>query len=148
MPANVLPPPPPSNAPAPALSKEEKIAILRQQARVLRDGALFDRGRIKNPNPAKQYCWVNVREERQVFFQSMGWDVCKDPNIGTLYWKPDEHRHRRADLVLYDIDFELWQAFEAQKQLDGLNLTGEAADQAFAANIARSGVRVYKPPVK
>jgi hypothetical protein len=149
MPDVKLPPAPSAPPPAPlaALSESERIEELRRRVKVLRDGSLFNRGSIANPDRNKQYCWVNVREERQVFFQARGWDLCTDPNIQTKYWKPDEHRHRRADLVLYEMPFELWQAFEAQKHLDGLNLTGKEAQARFASDLERSGVRPYIPRV-
>lgn len=128
-------------------AEKERIQLLRERVRVLRDGALFDRGAIKRPDPNKQYCWVNAREERQTFYQALGWEVVTDPSIGTLYWKKDENRHRRADLVLYQIDREIFLAYEAEKILRNLDLTGDAADEAFAIEMRKHGTRAFKPPV-
>lgn len=151
MPDVVVKPPqtdkPPMGEIPKGLSEAEKVKILRERVKVLRDGAMFDQGRIKTPNPAKQYCWVNIREERQTFYQALGWEVVRDPDIGTLFWKKDENRHRRADLVLYQIDRELFYAFEAEKILRNLDLTGDAADEAFALEMKKHGARLYKPPV-
>jgi hypothetical protein len=137
---------PPNELPL-TLSREERIAILRERVKVLRDGATFDRGRVSKPDPDIQYMWVNAREERQIYFQALGWEICRDSGVGTKYWKPDENQHRRADLILYMMPKELFYAHEAYKMLRGLDLTGEAADAAFASEIGREGVKMFKPVV-
>lgn len=127
-----------------AKEHEEKIQLLRERVKILRDGALLDRGKVLNPDPSKRYCWVNAKEDRQLTYQAMGWELVRLPDK-TKYWKADENQHRRADLILYQIDEELFLAIQAYNMIRGLDLTGEAADEAFAATVKQHGARAFKP---
>jgi len=129
---------------------QKKLYIVRKTARVYREGALFNRRKLKNPNPDKQYCWVNAKEERRVAYEAMDWMVCRDPNVGSNYWKEEEKLHRCADLILYEIPRETYELIQADNLVRGLDSTdSRAAESTFAAAIRQMGVEVpiFQPKV-
>lgn len=121
---------------------DRKRALLAR-VKVLRESAIFNRGAILKGNPAKEYCWVNVKDDRRIYFEGLGWNLCKDPDVVTN-WKQEDGTHKRADLILYEIDKELHEAMEAYNVLRGLEAT-EGAEEAFLTTLQRDRVPMYKP---
>lgn len=130
---------------------ERKIYLLRKKLSVRRDSALFGRRNLKNPDPAKVYTWVNTREERQMLYQSMGYEVCHNADVGSNYWKPEEKIHKVADLILYEIDRDLYELDEANKVITGLELSDpKQAEVALRSALIANGAGeapIYRPHV-
>jgi len=127
------------------LEKERKLALL-QKVKSLREGMLFNKGAVREGDPAKEYCWVNVRDDRRVSYEAMGWVLCKDPKVKTQ-WRQDDGTHKRADLILYEIDKELFEAMQAYNNLRGIEAV-EGSEEMFVAALDRDRVPVYRPQAK
>lgn len=140
--SNVVTSQPPKEVPVVESPTEKKRRLLAK-VRMLRDAQLTA-GAV-NGKPHKVYCWVNIREERQLFFQSLGWELCKDPEVKTSWRQPDG-THKRADVILYHIDRDLYEAFEADKELRGMEAL-EGAEKSFETNAARNGAPTFRPRV-
>jgi hypothetical protein len=121
---------------------------LLEKVKALREGAMFQKGAILPNsdgtigNPLKEYCWVNSKDDRRVTYEAMGWQVCKDPKVKTR-WQKEDGTHVRADLVLYEIDKELFEAMMAYNQLRGIEAV-EGNPEAFMAALDRDKVPAYK----
>lgn len=120
-----------------------KVALLAK-VRLMHDKNLRG-GELTGQNPAKTYMWVNSRDDRQAFFKAWGWELCVDPAVQSSF-RTKDLTHRRADVVLYEIDKDLYEAQEAFKQLRGLEGI-EGHKNAAIASFNRQGVREYIPHV-
>lgn len=138
-------PPVPLEKPPHELEMERKRALLAK-VRGLREGALFNKGAVLQGDPSKEYCWVNCKDDRRVSYEAMEWKVCKDPNVRTR-WRQEDGTHRRADLILYEIDKELYEAYMAYNALRGIEAV-EGSETMFVTALERDKVPVYKPQVK
>lgn len=127
------------------LERERKMALL-QKVKTLREGMLFNKGAVHEGDPQKEYCWVNIKDDRRVSYEAMGWVVCKDPKVRTN-WRQDDGTHKRADLILYEIDKELFEAMQAYNNLRGIEAV-EGSEEAFVATLDRNRVPVYKPQIR
>lgn len=129
---------------------QKKIYIMRKQVSVYREGALFNRRKLKNPDKTKAYVWVNSKEERRMAYEAFDWKVCRDPNVGSNYWREDDKLHRCADLILYEMPRELYEMMKADEVVRGLELTDQKnAESAFSSAIRQAGVHVptFQPKV-
>lgn len=127
------------------LTMERKMAVLAK-ARVMREKMISRAQELQGLDPAKQYIWVNVREDRQITFQAMGYSVCMDPEVKSPYLQKDL-THRRADVILYEVDRELAEAHHHLNILRGVEQI-EAAETGFADSLKRDRIPVFKPNVK
>lgn len=127
------------------IEMDRKRALL-QKVKSLRQGTLMQMGALQQGNSNKEYCWVNVRDDRRVSFEATGWNLCKDPAVVTR-WKQEDGTHRRADLILYEIDRDLYEATMAYNQLRGIESV-EGSEEMFIASLDRDRVPVYKPQVR
>lgn len=143
---------PPQNSLAPSatpvvdqakVSMEHKKALL-QKVRLLRANNM-SKGEITDKDPSKEYIWVNIKEERQHFFQAWGYQVCTGASPNSPF-KQADGRHLRADVILYQIDKDLYEAIQADNQLRGIEGI-EGHKQAAIATMNRMGVREYEPRV-
>lgn len=123
---------------------EARKVELLAKVRLMHDKNLRG-GELTGQNSAKTYMWVNQREDRQAFFKAWGWELCVDPSVQSSFRQKDL-THRRADVVLYEIDKDLYEAQEAFKQLRGLEGI-EGHKNAAIASFNRQGVREYIPHV-
>lgn len=123
-------------------ARQNKMKELLAKVQLMHDAQLSG-GKLEGQNPHKVYCWVNSRDDRQAFFQAWGWVLCVDPNVKSMFRKEDL-THRRADVVLYEIDRDLYEAQEAFKQLRGLEGI-EGHKNAAVAAFNRMGVKEYIP---
>lgn len=122
-------------------AKEE----LLKKARVVRD-KLANRGNeLGGKNPSRSYVWVNIREDRQTYYQALGWEVCRDPNVTSPFRQPDGC-HRRADVILYEMSRDFYEALEADNALRGIEGI-EGSQQAFVSSLHREGVKEFRPAV-
>lgn len=118
---------------------------LLRKARVVRD-RLANRGsELSGQNPASAYIWVNVREDRQTYFQALGWEICRDPKVSSPF-KQADGSHRRADVILYQMSRDFYEALEADSALRGIEGI-EGQQSAFISSINQSGVKEYRPQV-
>jgi hypothetical protein len=138
-------PPVPLAKPAHELELDRKKALLAK-VKVLREGAMFNKGAVLEGNPAKQYCWVNCKDDRRVTYEAMGWEVVKDPAVKTR-WRQEDGTHRRADLILYSIDKEMFEAMMAYNSLRGIEAV-EGSEEMFLAALDRDKVPAYKPQIR
>lgn len=102
-------------------------------------------GQLTGQNPNKVYMWVNTREDRQAFFSAWGYELCVDPKVNSAF-KKEDLTHRRADVILYEIDRQMYEAIEYDKQLRGLEGI-EGHKQSAIEQFHRQGVREYIPHV-
>jgi hypothetical protein len=143
----ISPSPPQSKPPAPPPSPEQ-LEMKRKQAllakvRTLREKLHTNIGDVEGKDPAKHYVWVNINDNRQITFQSLGYEVCRDPNIKSP-WKKSDGTYVRGDLILYQIDKDLHEALELDSQLRALESV-DGASEGFKAVAEREGVPVYEP---
>lgn len=128
------------------IEQERKRALLAK-VRQQREDTLKMKGRVYAADPAigvpanKKYVWVNRNEHRVVEFTSSGYTICKDPAIRTD-WRRDDGTHQYGDLILMEIDFELWEAIKLDDQIRSLeNVEGAAVFESFAQ---QSGIPVTR----
>ena len=141
-------PPVPLAKPPHEIELERKKALLKK-VKTLRESAVINRGGLIVSDPTKQYCWVNIRDDRRVVYESMEWTPCnslKGSKVQTRWQQPDG-THKRADLVLYEIDIELYEAQSMYNQLRGIEGI-EGSEKMFMAAMDRENVPVFKPGVK
>ena len=127
------------------IERERKLDLLKK-VRMLREGGLFNKGAIHAGDPSKEYCWVNIKDDRRVSYEAVGWVLCKDPNVKTN-WRQEDGTHKRADLILYEIDKELFEAIQAYNNLRGIEAV-EGSEEMFIAALDRDKVPAYKPQVR
>ena len=125
--------------------KARKIELL-QQVRVMREGLKLSQGKVTNGDPAFEYCWVNTRDERQHYFQAMGWQLVTNDNGPAVEtkWKKTDGTHVRGDVILYQIPKDFFEAMQLLNVLEGQDRAGGIED-AFMAQLQREGVPAYKP---
>jgi hypothetical protein len=136
---------PPSAVPPHILEQQRKLELLKR-ARVIKERVASRRQELEGLDPSKQYMWVNVREDRQMFFQALGYSVVSNPDVKSPYKQADQ-THRRADVILYEIDRDLYEALYAADVMRGIENI-EAASESFQLSLMRDGVKTFKPPVK
>jgi hypothetical protein len=148
MPLNAPPPQVASKDTRPAheIEAERRLELLRK-VKIIREG-FMRRGELLKGDPAKEYCWVNVREERQIFYRQLGWAPVKvNPNAPHVVssWPPNaEGNIVRGDVILYEIDKELAEAHQIYSVARGLELT-ERPGQDFEAAMERLAVPLFRP---
>lgn len=124
--------------------KLERRKELLAKVRQIRAHALTDRGKVLNGKPDKAYIWSNIAEHTLVEFQGLGYQICKDPDVKTA-WKKEDGTHVRGDLILMEVDRDLYDAIKADDELRALEAI-EAPKNAFAATVARERAgEVYEP---
>lgn len=130
-----------------------KLELLKK-VKMIREGTMMVRGEILKGDTSKEYCWVNIREDRQIAYQAEGWekvvvDMEKPPDQRTVitHWKPQaDGSITRGDSILYQIDKEMNEAIQVYNLVRGLELT-ENKDVNFEEMLERWGVPKYKPKV-
>lgn len=135
--------PPKAAAPPLVESPEERKRKLLAKVRIRRE-AMQTSGKVEG-DPNKVYCWVNIRDERQTFFQAMGWTLVKDPNVRTN-WRQADGTHKRADLILYEIPREEYEAISAERELRSIEAL-EGAEKSFETSAAHNGAPTFRPRV-
>lgn len=121
---------------------ERKVALL-QRARVIRNNARALRGSVENMKPGLVYIWVNIREERQIYFQNLGYEVCKDPDVKSK-WKRDDGAHRRGDLILYQMPKDLHEALKLDAEVRAIEDMENSKD-SFLSFAERLSIPTYQP---
>lgn len=121
---------------------ERKVALL-QRARVVRENARAMRGSIQGMKPDLVYIWVNIREERQIYFQNLGYELCKDPEVVSK-WKRDDGAHRRGDLILYQVPKDLHEALKLDSEIRAIEDMENSKD-GFLAFAERLSIPTYHP---
>ena len=134
-------PPAPLPKPPHELEMDRKRALL-SKVKAIRENRK-NKGAVLAGDPAKEYCWVNTKDDRRISYEAEGWVVVKDPAVRTN-WKQEDGTHKRADLILYEIDKELYEAMVAYNQLRGIEAV-EQNDDTFLAFLERNNVPGYKP---
>ena len=121
---------------------ERKVKLL-QHARVVRDNARAVRGTVDGMKPSMVYVWVNVREERQIMFQNLGYELCKEPDVKSK-WKKDDGTHRRGDLILYQIPKDLHEALKLDSEVRAIE-DMDNSKESFLAFAERLSIPTYQP---
>lgn len=98
---------------------------LLSKVRVIRDKLHF-RGAIGGGNSNKVYVWVATDNVTRTTFEGLGYVVCKDPNV-TSRWVRQDGTHQRGDLILYEVDKDLYEAIKLEAEMRALEAT-EAED--------------------
>lgn len=145
LPSGSSKPPVPLEKP-PHITELERKKTLLAKVKTLRDNATFMQGAIIEGNPGKEYCWVNTREDRRVSYEAMGWVLCKDPLVKTR-WQQADGTHKRADLILYEIDKEMAEAIQAYNTIKGMNPVEDSENLFEAALDQVSNTTGYRAPV-
>lgn len=137
-----------NNAPLPhEIERQRKIELLKK-VKSIREGIMLNRGAVMKGDLSKDYMWVNVRDDRRIFFEQLGFELVKvDPKAPTVVtqWKPKEDGTIvRGDLILYQIDKEMLEAIQIYNESRGLELT-ENSGEDFETMLGRFGVPSYRP---
>lgn len=118
-----------SAAPPPSpheLERQRKLDLLAK-VRVSRDRLRF-RGAVEDIDPNKVYVWLSNDENTRTRFEGLGYVLCKSPTIKTA-WRKEDNTHRRGDLILYEVDKDLYEAIKLDGELRALE--GQAAEELF-----------------
>lgn len=119
---------------------------LLAKVKTLREKLAFNAGMVEGMDPSKVYVWVHQSDNRQIHYQSLGYELCKDTNVKSS-WKQLDNTHKRGDLVLYQIDKDLDEAIHLEAQLRGIEGI-EGAKEGFKAVAQRENVPIYEPGKK
>lgn len=129
------------------LEPHEKEILRKQEllkkVRIIRERLAQNRGMVEGMNPSKAYVWVNISDNRQIEYQSTGYELCRDPNIKSK-WKQVDNTHKRGDAILYEIDKDLHEALDLDAQLRAVEAV-QGAREGFKATAAQHGVPTYEP---
>jgi hypothetical protein len=130
---------------APHQEELDRKRRLLAKIKTIRDAVLVNRGEVRGEE-TKLYRWVNLKAERQLWFQTVGWTKvgAQDP-VETLY-KQDDGTHVRGDLILYQIDKEFGEALHLFDVVRGVEMV-EGAKESFEATAEREGVPTFRPAV-
>jgi ribosomal protein S30 len=90
-------------------------------------------------NPKTRYIWANRNPERIVQFKIQGYEVCKDPKVATD-WQKEDGTHIYGDLILMEIDQDLWEANKLYSQMKAIE--GVEGEEVFKAFAERAGIPV------
>ncbi len=118
-------------------------AELLSKVRMIRETLASNQGMVDGMKPNKVYVWVHISDNRQIHYQSMGYELCVDPEIKSK-WRRADFTHKRGDVILYQIDRDLHEAIEMEAQLRAVEAV-EGAKEGFKAFAERQGVPVYEP---
>ena len=127
------------------IEKRKKNELL-SRAKVVFEAMATRHSSLEGLKPSKQYCWVNLKEDRQIFYQGMGWERCIDPDIKSPFKKPDG-TFQRADTILYEIDRDFYDALCAYNVIRGIEGI-ESAETGFIDAMAKDKIPTFKPNVK
>lgn len=140
-----MPPEQSNTVPAHIIEQQKKTALLAK-ARVVREKMASRHSDITGLKPSKQYCWVNLKEDRQVYYQGLGWTLCVDPDLKSPFKQPD-NTIRRADTILYEIDMDFYEALCINNVLMGIEGI-ESAESGFRDELRRDKIPTFKPQVQ
>ena len=131
---------------APHLEELDRKRALLEKIRATADAVMLNRGAVEHP-PNIAVCWVNVNNERQLWYQGMDWRKVNaaDTDIHTQYQQPDG-THVRGDLILYCRDAEYDEVYHLSRVLKGIEQI-EGHKQAFEIEAQKSGVPTFRPKV-
>lgn len=132
-----------NNAEELMLAEQERRMELLRKVRTLRERATLDRGKISGGDLDKDYIWVCNDERSQAEFQGLDYRVCTNPKVESKY-KQADNTHRRGDLILYEVDRELREAYH----FDSAYRSIEQLEESFMATqfrqfAAGAGVPVH-----
>lgn len=113
---------------------------LLKKVRVLRETMHVNRAKVTGGKPDKTYIWVGRDDNMRTYFEGLGYAVCRDTSVKTQ-WKREDGTHARGDLVLYEVDKELYEALKAESELRGLEQL-QSSKSGFQDFAAKSGVPV------
>lgn len=130
---------------APHEEEQHRRAELLKRVRTNRDAILLNRGKVDGKED-KEYCWVNLNADRQIWYQTQGWEICRDPEVKTRYLR-DDGTHVRGDLILYQIDKEYAQALHEYDVARGIEYL-EGAEDDFETAAMRDGAPVFRPKIQ
>lgn len=131
------------------LEQQRKMELLRK-VRTLRERAILDRGQISGGKPDKDYIWVCTDERSQAEFQGLDYKVCTDPSVKSKY-RQEDGTHRRGDLILYEVDKELREAYHfdsAFRSIEQLEASFKAVTFRQFAEGAGVPVRLKEQPAR
>lgn len=120
---------------------ERKRALLAR-VRATKASLISQLSQIEGRSPTKHYSWVNRHEARVMTYRTMGYEICRDPNVKTQ-WRQSDGTHVRGDLVLMEIDQDLYEAWQYESERSAIEAV-EAAQDTFREFAGRSGVPVYE----
>lgn len=146
----VAPKPQAASAPAEALLPHEteqarKLALL-SQVRSTRASMLAQLAQIEGMKPDKAYIWANIHETRVNRFRSMGYEICKDPDVKSQ-WRKDDYTHVRGDVILMQVPKELHEAWHYDSELRAIEDL-DNSQVGFKEFAARNGVPVDESPLQ
>lgn len=125
--------------------QRRKMNLLKRVS-VLRDAMNIKRSEVLG-DPDTEYMWVNIREERQLHFQGLGWEkVTLDDDVVKTPYRKDDGTHIRGDLILYKMPKELAQAHQEYNTLLGLERI-EGHKSAFRTAAAKEGIPTFTPKI-
>lgn len=130
----------------PHVEEQERKRALLARVKANRDGIYLNRGKVTG-DPTKEYVWVNVHADRQLWYQTQGFAVCKDPTLTTSIPQRDDGTYTRGDLVLYEIDKEYFSALHEYDVARGIEYVEGGIENEFSAAAMREGVPSFRPAI-
>lgn len=140
-------PTPPAKSPH-EIEQERKLALIRR-VRLTRERGLLARGEVKG-DPSKSYVWVNEDPHQQSTYQALGYkkvvDDPKAPKVKSMWGPRSDGTHKRADVILYEIDKELHEAINMESQLQAIEAL-EGSRNLFRSFADQKGIPTREVPV-
>ena len=101
-----------------------------------------DTRKVTGGKPGKQYVWVNSHSQRIAHFESLGYKVCKDPDVQSS-WRGEDLGHKVGDLILMEVDKELYDAYKTNAAVSALDAVDNSREE-FLNFAAQGGVPVQQ----
>jgi hypothetical protein len=129
------------------LAKEKKMELL-SKVRQMREDTINQKGKVwpsnpDNPPSEKVFVWANSNEHRVVAYKSEGYTIVQDGTTRIrTNWVREDGTHRYGDLILMEIDKDLWEMIKLDEQIRAVeNAEGQSMFEAFASE---SGIPVHR----
>lgn len=96
---------------------------------------------VTGKKPHMHYSWVNVHPDRVMHFETLGYEVCRDPDVVSRF-KQEDNSHRRFDLVLMQCTKEWYEALESEAEIRAIEGI-ESPKQEFRGFAEQNNVSVH-----
>lgn len=121
------------------MRESRSFELLLSQARVVREKLSFSRGEVKG-DPSKHYSWIHNSESRINFYEGLGYQIVKDPEVKTN-WLKEDGTHRWGDSILMCVDKDFKQALDMDTEISSVESL-EGSRESFLAFAKSRGVPV------
>ena len=113
---------------------------LLKRVKILRERAATSQGEVRNGKLDKVYVWVHKSDQRLVYFEGFGYQICRDPSVQTN-WRKEDGTHVWGDAILLEIDKDFHEALKLESQARSVEAL-EGTRESFIAFAQTNGIPV------